>query len=121
GVDREIRVQLDPAKMQALGVTASAINQALRQVNIDAAGGSAEIAGARQSVRVLGNADTARQLADTRINVGGRTIRLDQVATVFDGFSEQTSIAKINDRQVVTFSLERAKGASDVTVYDAAV
>jgi multidrug efflux pump subunit AcrB len=38
GVDREIRVVLDPAKMQALGVTASALNQALRQVNVDAAG-----------------------------------------------------------------------------------
>lgn len=122
GVDREIRVVLDPARMQALGVTASAVNQALRQVNTDAAGGAAEIAGSRQSVRVLGNADTARQLAGTRINVGGgRTIRLDQVANVYDGYSEQTSIAKINDRQVVTFSLERAKGASDVTVYDAAV
>src|SRR5690606_21100001 len=77
--------------------------------------------GARQSVRVLGNADTARQLADTRINVGGRTIRLDQVASVYDGYSEQTSIAKLNDRQVVTFSIERAKGAADVTVYDAAI
>jgi multidrug efflux pump subunit AcrB len=122
GVDREIRVVLDPAKMQALGVTASAINQALRQVNVDAAGGAAEIAGSRQSVRVLGNADSARQLADTRISLGGgRTIRLDQVAQVYDGFSEQTSIAKINDRQVVTFSIERAKGASDVTVYDAAI
>jgi multidrug efflux pump subunit AcrB len=122
GVDREIRVVLDPAKMQALGVTASSINQALRQVNTDAAGGSAEIAGSRQSVRVLGNADDALQLANTRISLGGgRTIRLDQVARVYDGFSEQTSIAKINDRQVVTFGIERAKGASDVTVYDAAI
>ena len=122
GVDREIRVVLDPAKMQALGVTASSINQALRQVNTDAAGGSAEIAGSRQSVRVLGNADDALQLASTRISLGGgRTIRLDQVARVYDGFSEQTSIAKINDRQVVTFGIERAKGASDVTVYDAAI
>jgi multidrug efflux pump subunit AcrB len=122
GVDREIRVVLDPARMQALGVTASAINQALRQVNVDAAGGAAEIAGSRQSVRVLGNADTALQLANTRISLGGgRTIRLDQVARVHDGYSEQTSIAKINDRQVVTFSIERAKGSSDVTVYDAAI
>ena len=122
GVDREIRVVLDPAKMQALGVTASSINQALRQVNTDAAGGAAEIAGSRQSVRVLGNADTALQLANTRISLGGgRTIRLDQVASVYDGFSEQTSIAKINNRQVVTFGIERAKGASDVTVYDAAI
>ena len=122
GVDREIRVVLDPAKMQALGVTASSINQALRQVNTDSAGGAAEIAGSRQSVRVLGNADTALQLANTRVNLGaGRTIRLDQVAQVYDGYSEQTSIAKINDRQVVTFGIERAKGASDVTVYDAAI
>ncbi|AKH43395.1 multidrug efflux pump subunit AcrB [Altererythrobacter atlanticus] len=122
GVDREIRVVLDPARMQALGVTASEVNSALRQVNTDAAGGAAEIAGARQSVRVLGNADDALQLANTRINLGGgRTIRLDQIADVFDGYSEQTSIAKLNDRQVVTFGIERAKGASDVTVYDAAI
>jgi multidrug efflux pump subunit AcrB len=122
GVDREIRVVLDPARMQSLGVTASQVNQALRQVNVDAAGGAAEIAGSRQSVRVLGNADTALQLANTRISLGGgRTIRLDQVARVYDGYSEQTSIAKLNGRQVVTFGIERAKGASDVTVYDAAI
>ncbi|HWK41945.1 MAG TPA: efflux RND transporter permease subunit [Croceibacterium sp.] len=122
GVDREIRVVLDPARMQSLGVTASQINTALRQVNTDAAGGAAEIAGSRQSVRVLGNADTALQLSNTRISLGsGRTIRLDQVANVYDGFSEQTSIAKLNGRQVVTFGIERAKGASDVTVYDAAI
>ena len=122
GVDREIRVVIDPARMQALGVTASQVNQALRQVNIDAAGGAAEIAGSRQSVRVLGNADSAHDLANTRISLGGnRTIRLDQIADVYDGFSEQTSIAKLAGRQVVTFGIERAKGASDVTVYDAVI
>ncbi len=122
GVDREIRVVLDPARMQAQGATAASVNQALRQVNVDAAGGVAEVAGSRQSVRVLGNADTALQLANTRISLGGgRTIRLDQIANVYDGYSEQTSIAKLGGRQVVTFGIERAKGASDVTVYDAAI
>ncbi|KRA81496.1 efflux RND transporter permease subunit [Altererythrobacter sp. Root672] len=122
GVDREIRVVLDPARMQAMGVTASQVNQAVRQVNTDAAGGAAEIAGSRQSVRVLGNAETALQLANTRISLsGGRSIRLDDIADVFDGYSEQTSIAKLSGRQVVTFGIERAKGASDVTVYDAAI
>jgi len=120
GVDREIRVVLDPARMQSLGVTASQINQVLRQVNVDAAGGRAEIAGSRQSVRVLGNAEDAFQLGETRINSSGRIIRLRDVADVYDGYSEQTSIAKIRGQQVVTFSLERAKGASDVTVYDEA-
>ncbi len=72
GVDREIRVVLDPARMQSMGVTASQVNQALRPVNTDAAGGRAEIAGSRQSVRVLGNAEDAFRLGDTRINLAGR-------------------------------------------------
>ncbi len=119
GVDREIRVVLDPVRMQALGVTAAQVNAALRQVNIDSAGGKAEIAGSRQSVRVLGNAASAYALSDTRISLGdGRTIKLTDVASVADSYSEQTSIAKLKGRQVVTFSVQRAKGASDVTVYD---
>ncbi len=122
GVDREIRVVVDPARMQSLGVTAGQVNTALRQVNVDASGGQAEIAGARQSVRVLGNAADARALADTRIGLGnGRVIKLSDIAHVYDGYSEQTSIAKLNGRQVVTFGIQRAKGASDVTVYDGAL
>ena len=91
GVDREIRVVLDPAKMQALGVTASSINQALRQVNTDAAGGAAEIAGSRQSVRVLGNADSALELANTRISLGGG--RESVVIGVSGGAQEGRQIA----------------------------
>ena len=122
GVDREIRVVLDPARMQALGVTASQVNQALRSINTDAAGGRAEIAGSRQSVRVLGNADSAYDLGQTQVNLsGGRTIKLSDIAEVYDGYSEQTSIAKLNGKQVVTFGIERAKGASDVTVYEEAL
>ncbi|WP_324740746.1 efflux RND transporter permease subunit [Tsuneonella sp. CC-YZS046] len=122
GVDREIRVMVDPARMQSLGVTAAQVNDVLRQVNVDAAGGRAEIAGSRQSVRVLGNAADAYNLSNTRISLGnGRTIKLSDVAQVSDSYSEQTSIAKLKGRQVVTFSLQRAKGASDVTVYDAAM
>ncbi|MGI9377711.1 MAG: efflux RND transporter permease subunit, partial [Tsuneonella suprasediminis] len=119
GADREIRVVLDPARMQSLGVTASSVNAALRQVNIDAAGGQAEIAGSRQSVRVLGNARTAYDLRDTRVNIGnGRTVKLSDIATVTDGTSEQTSVAKLRGRPVVTFSAQRARNVSDVTVHD---
>ncbi|OCC24043.1 ABC transporter permease [Croceicoccus estronivorus] len=119
GVDREIRVVMDPDRMQSLGVTAGQINAALRQVNVDASGGQTEIAGARQSVRVLGNAADALALSQTRISLGnGRVIKLGDVAKVYDGYSEQISIAKLNGRQVVTFGIQRARGASDVTVYD---
>ncbi|MCL6698426.1 efflux RND transporter permease subunit [Sphingomonas sp. NSE70-1] len=122
GVDREIRVILDPARMQSLGVTASQVNSALRQLNVNAAGGRAEIAGSRQSVRVLGNAVNAYELSQTQIQLpGGRTVQLADIASVSDSFGEQQRIGKIRGAQVVNFSMARAKGASDVTVYDNAV
>ena len=122
GVNREIRIVLDPAKMQSLGVTASQINSVLRQQNVNASGGQSQIAGSRQSVRVLGNATDAFALSQTQISLGGgRSIKLADVAEVTDGFSEQRSMAFAGGKQVVTFGMSRAKGASDVTVFDDAM
>ena len=120
GVSREIRVILDPAKLQSLGITASQVNQQLRAMNVNAAGGRAEIAGSEQSVRVLGSAITARELGETQISLGGgRTIRLSAVASVRDQWAEQTSFGIQNGRQVVSFMIQKAKGYSDVSVYHA--
>ena len=122
GVDRQIEVILDPARMQSFGVTASQINGALRQSNLDAAGGLAEVGGTRQSLRVLGNSDTAYQLSQTQIQLGGgRTVRLADIATVRDGYSERTSISEVGGKEVVNFYMNRARGASDLSVYDAAL
>ncbi len=122
GVNREVRVVLDPAKMQSLGVTAGQINSVLRQQNVNASGGQSQIAGSRQSVRVLGNAADAYALGQAQISLGGgRNIKLSDVAEVTDGFSEQRSMAFAGGKQVVTFAMSRAKGASDVTVFDEAM
>ncbi|HEX2624525.1 MAG TPA: efflux RND transporter permease subunit, partial [Sphingomicrobium sp.] len=121
GVDREIRVVLDPAALQAQGITAAQVNAQLRQTNLNATGGRAEIAGSEQSVRVLGNAKTAYDLSQTQIAVpGGRTVRLVDIAQVKDAYSEQRTIAKMDGRQVISFNVQRSKGASEVTTYDKA-
>ena len=121
GVSREIRVILDPARLQSLGITASQVNAQLRATNLNAAGGRAEVAGSEQSVRVLGNAETAYELGQTDIALGGgRTVKLADIAEVRDLYGEQRSLSKMNNRQVLSFGIERAKGASDVTVYDEA-
>jgi multidrug efflux pump subunit AcrB len=121
GVSREIRVKLDPDKLQSLGLTASQVNAQLRQVNLNAAGGRAEIAGSEQNVRVLGNAKDAYALGQTQISIGGgRVVRLTDIATVVDQFAEQRSASQLNGAQVISFDFQRAKGASDVTVFHAA-
>ncbi|UOR16223.1 efflux RND transporter permease subunit [Qipengyuania aquimaris] len=118
GVSREIEVILDLPKMQAYGVTASEINSVLRRDNLDAAGGMAEVGGTRQSVRVLGNTGSAYELSQRQIRLAnGTTLKLGDVATVRDGYSERTSISKVRDQEVVNFYMSRAKGASDVTVF----
>jgi multidrug efflux pump subunit AcrB len=121
GVNRTIRVILDPASLQAQGITAAQVNQQLRQSNMNGAGGRAEVAGSEQSVRVLGNARDAYQLSQTQITLpGGRFVKLADLGEVKDSNSEQRSIAKMNGRQVVTFYVQRAKGSSEVTAYDSA-
>lgn len=119
GVDRQIRVVLDPAALQAQGITAAQVNQQLRQINLDAPGGRAEIAGSEQTVRVLGNARSAAALADTQIALaGGRFVRLGDIAEVRDASAEPRSATELGGRPVVSFNVARAKGASDVTAYD---
>ncbi|HEX4695639.1 efflux RND transporter permease subunit [Sphingomonas sp.] len=121
GVDREIRVKLDPARMQSLGLTAAQVNAQLRQVNLNAAGGRAEIAGSEQTVRVLGNAKDAYNLGQMQISIGsGRMVRLTDIATVVDDAAEARSASQLNGAQVITFDFQRAKSASDISVFHGA-
>ena len=115
GVNREMRVDLDPARMQSFGITATEVNEQLRLVNVDAAGGRAQVGGSEQSIRVLGSARTAPQLADTRLMLGdGRAVRLGDIAEVRDGVAEVRSISRLDGRPATTFGVSKAKGASDV-------
>ena len=121
GTDRQIRIELDPAALQAQGITAAQVNQQLRQVNVNATGGRAEIAGSEQTVRVLGNARDAYSLSQTQIAIpGGRVVRLADLGKVYDGTAELRTAAFLNGKPVVSFNMTRARGASEVTVYDEA-
>ena len=47
-------------------------------------------------------------------------MRLADLGEVKDAYSEQRTIAKMNGRQVISFNVQRSKGASEVTAYDEA-
>lgn len=122
GVDREIRIELDPEKLIALGITASSINTQLRSQNADLPGGRAEVGGQAQSIRTLGAADTVEGLADSLIVLpDGRSVRLDTLGVVTDASSEPAAVSRYNGQPVVGFLIQRAKGTSDVDVFDGVV
>ncbi|QPF76469.1 efflux RND transporter permease subunit [Roseateles sp. DAIF2] len=117
GVTREVRVELDPAKLLALNTTAADISRQLRQIQQEASGGRADIGGSEQSVRTIATVQTAQELAAMDIALtDGRRLRLDQVATVSDTVAEQRSAALLNGKPVVGFEITRTRGAGEVEV-----
>lgn len=119
GVDREIRVELDPARMLAYGVSADQINAQLRAINADLPGGQAQVGGQAQSIRTLGGAQTVDELADTRVlTSSGGTVRLGDLGTVSDSASDLQSVSRYNGQPVVGFLVLRSRGASEVQVFD---
>ena len=117
GVDREVRVSLNPEKLLALGVTAAQVNEQVRQDNVDLGGGRGEVAGQEQAIRTLAGANKLNELKALPIALpGGRRVRLDELGTVTDAAAEQRTFTRLFDQPIVAFAVSRAKGASDVTV-----
>jgi hydrophobe/amphiphile efflux-1 (HAE1) family protein len=116
-VEREIRVGLDPVRVQAVGLTPLDVSRQLRGSNVDVAGGRAEIGGRDQAIRTLAGAKTLGNLAATKIGLPtGGDVRLDDLGLVTDTVAEPRTFARFDGKPVVGFSIFRAKGASDVTV-----
>ncbi len=117
GVTREVRVELDPARLLALNATAADISRQLRQVQQEASGGRTDLGGAEQSVRTIATVQSAEEMAALEVALSdGRRIRLDQVAKVHDTVTEPRSAALLNGKPVVGFEIVRSRGASEIEV-----
>ena len=114
GVSREVRVALDPLKLQALGVTAATVSRQLRAVQLESAGGRADLGHAEQPLRTIATVQTAQQIGALQIPLSdGRSVRLDQVATVSDTVAEPRSAALLDGKPVIGFEVSRSRGASE--------
>ncbi len=117
GATREIRVSLDPARLQALGATAADVSRRLRQMQLESAGGRADLGGAEQPVRTIATVQSADELRLMQIPLSdGRRIALADVAQVLDTVAEPRAAALLNGRRVVGFEIARSRGASEVQV-----
>uniref|UniRef100_UPI002603F462 efflux RND transporter permease subunit n=1 Tax=uncultured Rhizobium sp. TaxID=155567 RepID=UPI002603F462 len=117
GVDREVHIELDPAKLNSFGITAADVNRQLRNTNADLGSGRGQVAGAEQAIRTLGDQRNVKALANTTIYVSAnRFVKLADLGTIKDTYKEPVSFSRFNGNPVVSFSIFRSKGASEVTV-----
>ena len=117
GVTREVQVALEPARMQALGITAAEISRQLQRVQQEAPGGRMTLGSGEQPVRTLATVGSAAELGAIELSTSrGSRIRLNEVAEVRDGLAERRSAALLNGQRVVGFEVVRSRGESEVAV-----
>ncbi|TAF57699.1 MAG: efflux RND transporter permease subunit [Oscillatoriales cyanobacterium] len=121
GVDREVRIQLDPLRLKALGLTATQVNDRIRGLNADFSGGRTEAAGSEKTLRTLGSARSVEDLRNYRIPLpSGGDVPLSNLGEVIDGFADSressTFITREGTENVVAFSILRSPGSTLVSV-----
>lgn len=117
GSRREVRIELDPVRLQALRVTAGEISQQLRSMQQEAPGGRGDLGGLEQSVRLQGTVASAEELAQLSLPLAdGRRIRLGDVARVLDTEAEARELTLLDGQPVVGFQVLRGRSFDEVTV-----
>ena len=117
GVDREIRINLDPSRLQAYGITATQVNDQIRNFNVNLPGGRSDVGGREQNIRTLGSAKSVEELKQYRIVLNnGATVPLLSLGTVADSFAEARQSAFLDGEPVVAFSVLRSTGSTLASV-----
>ncbi len=117
GVDREIRIRLNPDRLMALGVTASEVSAQLKSENINQPGGRTTLGSAEQAIRTIGSAADVDTLAEMRLALSdGRTVKLSDLGLVESSWAEPRQRARLDGQEVIGFSVYRSVGTGEVKV-----
>ncbi len=136
GLDREIHVDVDPAKLEAYDITLEEVSTALGQANYSAPGGTILRGRYRYPLRTLGEFQTVAEIGDVVVSgqdpaVPGpsagagqgeetesqyRLVRLSDIAAVVDGFAEREAIARYDGSEAVGLLVFKEAGANTVAV-----
>ena len=118
GLEREIHVEVDPNRLEALGVTLDEVSRALDAANYSAPGGTIRRGRYRYSLRALGEFQAVGEIGETVVGRGdgGTIVLLRDVADVEDGFADRETIARYDGHESVGLLLYKEAGANTVRV-----
>ncbi|MBN1273727.1 MAG: efflux RND transporter permease subunit [Candidatus Aminicenantes bacterium] len=114
-LDREIQINVDLYKMQAAGISFNTIQSAVAAENLTISGGRIDEGGMRRNLRLVGEFDTADQIADIQLQNG---LAVRDIAEVVDGYKERESYARLNSQDVVTLNVVKKSGKNLIYAVD---
>ena len=120
--DYEIGIEVSESRLREYGLTFDQVVSAVRQSNLNLAGGTLRTQGEEIRVRTLGRKYTGRDLADIVVLAGpdGERITLDRLAMIDDGFAQDPIRAKVDGRPAVLINVLKTQ-AEDALVISRAV
>ncbi len=113
---RELRVSMDPQRMEALGVDVRDVSEVLTQNNVNVSGGTITDGSRKLIVRTVGEFQRPEDIRETPIGEAG--LRLSDVADVTYELPTQTSFDFLNGEEAVTFRIYKASNANVLDVAD---
>lgn len=116
GLDRrEVWIEVDPFRLQALGVSFDEVSNAVSRKNLNLVGGRMDATGGQRLVRILGEIANAEELAEVPIKTfDGRVVLLRDVATFKNRSEEERTFGRANMRPAVTFTIVKKRGADAI-------
>lgn len=94
GLEREIRIELDPQKLEAYGISIQMLRNILSAENINIPAGSLKVGRTEFFVRVPGKFKNVSEIANTVLgNFSGKIVRLKDVARVEDSFKDRQTFS----------------------------
>jgi HAE1 family hydrophobic/amphiphilic exporter-1 len=117
GEEREIRVNIDRKKLEAFGLDAQKVLQAIKSSNLDFPAGSVKNESNETTIRLAGKFKNTKDIEDVVItNHDGRQIFLKDVAAVIDGVKETETISRYNANTAIGLLIYKQTDANAVHV-----
>lgn len=117
--EREIAIEVDLVKMEALGLTFHDIENAVSWENISMSGGDIKLGKMRRSIRIVGEFLSLKEIEGIVVKRNhGRTIYLRDVANVVDGYAEASTMARLDGHPVVSVQVIKKGGENLLNATD---
>jgi len=117
--EREIRIDVDLHKMEALDLTFYDIEMAVTAENVSISGGEIKLGTARRSIRTIGEFKTIEEIGNIIVKrEGGKTVQLKDIADVIDGYAEPDSYARLDRQPVVSVQVIKKGGENLLSATD---
>ncbi len=119
GLEREIKVEVDPDKLAYYRIPIVAIQNAVSSENQNTSGGTITLGDGRYQLRVPGEFDTPDEIFNLVVTtLNGQPVYLKDVARVVDDYKDETSRARLNSHEAVNIAVKKRSGENIIAITD---